>query len=277
MVRGLSHLGYSERRACQAIGLDRSTYLRNKYHRPSNREIRHVLLEDAIREIHTRSRGTYGMLRVAAALEIEQGIIVNKKLVWKLMQRMGLKGLPGPKKGKKNLANLATAEDLVQRAFHATGPNELWLTDITEHPTREGKVYCCCVLDMFSRRVVGWAIDRHADTYLVKAAITMAAGTRTDSSGAILHSDHGSQGEFNWPSQHLDHGGVRWQQCESDSVKSSSIEDRFRRRVAHRWPGVKIVSGSGRQSRAEQRPKTPVSKRVCLARWVSAGSATLEG
>lgn len=192
-MRGLSHLGYSERRACAAIGLDRSTYTRNKFHRPSNREIRHVLLEDAIREIHTRSRGTYGMLRITAALEIEQGIIVNKKLVWKLMRRMGLKGLPGPKKGKKNLVNLATAEDLVERVFEATGPNELWLTDITEHPTREGKVYCCCVLDMFSRRVVGWAIDRHADTYLVKAAITMAADTRSLATGAVLHSDHGSQ------------------------------------------------------------------------------------
>jgi putative transposase len=193
VVRGLSHLGYSERRACEAIGLDRSTYLRHKFHRPSNREIRHVLLEDAIREIHARSRGTYGMLRITAALEIEQGIIVNKKLVWKLMQRMGLKGLPGPKKGRKNLVNLATAEDLVERVFEATGPNELWLTDITEHPTSEGKVYCCCVLDMFSRRVLGWAIDRHADTYLVKAAITMAAETRPNATSAVLHSDHGSQ------------------------------------------------------------------------------------
>jgi transposase InsO family protein len=163
-----------------------------------------VLLEDAIREIHTRSRGTYGMLRITAALEIEQGIIVNKKLVWKLMRRMGLKGLPGPKKGKKNLVNLATAEDLVERVFEATGPNELWLTDITEHPTREGKVYCCCVLDMFSRRVVGWAIDRHADTHLVKAAITMAADTRSLATGAVLHSDHGSQGEFKESSQHLE-------------------------------------------------------------------------
>lgn len=203
MVRGLHHLGYSERRACSAIGLDRSTYLRHKYHRPSNREIRHVLLEEAIREIHARSRGTYGMLRITAALDIERGIIVNKKLVWKLMRRMGLKGLPGPRKSKKNLVGLATAEDLVQRSFVASGPNELWLTDITEHPTDEGKVYCCCVLDMYSRRVVGWAIDRHADTYLVKAAITMAAERRANAPGAILHSDHGSQGEFNRSSQHL--------------------------------------------------------------------------
>lgn len=192
-MRGLNHLGYSERRACEAIGLDRSTYLRHKFHRPSNREIRHLLLEDAIREIHTRSRGTYGMLRIRAALEIEQGIVVNKKLVWKLMQRMGLKGLPGPKKGVKNLVNMATAEDLIQRAFSSSAPNELWLTDITEHPTSEGKVYCCCVLDMFSRRAVGWAIDRRCDTLLVNDALAMAGAARPDAKGAILHSDHGSQ------------------------------------------------------------------------------------
>jgi putative transposase len=192
-VRGLDHLGYSERRACAAVGLDRSTYLRHKFHRPSDREIRHLLLEDAIREIHTRSRGTYGMLRIRAALEIEQGIIVNKKLVWKLMRRMDLKGLPGPKKGTKNLVNIATAEDLIQREFHAAGPNVLWLTDITEHPTTEGKVYCCCVLDMFSRRVVGWAIDRHCDTHLVSDALTMAGRARTRPEATVLHSDHGSQ------------------------------------------------------------------------------------
>ena len=104
------------------------------------------------------------MLRIRAALEIEQGLIVNKKLVRKIMRQLGLKGLPGPKKASKNLKNIATCEDLVQRAFVATGPNELWLTDITEHPTGEGKIYCCVVLDLFNRKVVGWAIDRHCES-----------------------------------------------------------------------------------------------------------------
>ncbi len=193
MVRRLSHLGYSERRACAVVGLERSTYYRHKHHVPSNREIRHLLLEDAIADIHARSRGTYGMLRVRAALEIEQGIVVNKKLVWKLMRRMGLKGLPGPKKGTRNLVNVATAEDLIQRRFVATGPNQLWLTDITEHPTSEAKVYCCAVLDLFSRRVVGWAIGRRCDSELVNDALTRAAASRTELAGAIIHSDHGSQ------------------------------------------------------------------------------------
>src|ERR1700735_5248266 len=120
-------------------------------------------------------------------------MVVNKKLILSIMRELGIKGLPGPKRRKKNLVNAATEEDLVQRNFTVDRPNVLWLTDITEHPTREGKVYCCCVLDAFSRRIVGWAIDRHADTYLVKAAVTMAAERRTIPSGVVLHSDHGSQ------------------------------------------------------------------------------------
>ena len=134
------------------VGLDRSTYYAMKFRKPNDRETRRLLLADAIADIHARSRGTYGMLRVRAALEIEQGLIVNKKLVWKIMRQLGIRGLPGPRKGVKNLKNAPTCEDLVQRQFSATKPNELWLTDITEHPTTEGKLYCCVVLDLFSRR-----------------------------------------------------------------------------------------------------------------------------
>ncbi len=72
--------------------------------------------------------------------------------------RLGLAGLPGQPKYRK-IPNTPTASDLVNRDFARTEPNRLWLTDITEHPTREGKVYCAVVLDAFSRRVVGWSID----------------------------------------------------------------------------------------------------------------------
>ena len=92
----------------------------------------------------------------------------------------------------KNLKNVATCEDLVQRRFWATRPNEVWLTDITEHPSTEGKVYCCVVLDLFSRRAVGWAIDRRCETVLVNDALSMAADERTTLQ-TVIHSDHGSQ------------------------------------------------------------------------------------
>jgi putative transposase len=151
------------------------------------------LLADAIADIHARSRGTYGILRVKAALEIEQGLIVNTKLVKRIMGELGLRGLPGPKKGTKNLKNAPTCEDLVQREFSARGPNELWLTDITEHPTAEGKLYCCVVLDLFSRKAVGWAIDRRCEATLVNDALAKASGSRPTGPGTVIHSDHGSQ------------------------------------------------------------------------------------
>jgi putative transposase len=170
---------------------------------PSDREIRRLLLTPLIADIHQRSRGTYGMLRIRGALRIEHDMIVNRKLILSIMRELGIQGLPGPKKHKKNLVNVATEEDLVQRNFTASGPEVLWLTDITEHPTREGKVYCCVVLDLFTRKVVGWAIDRRCETALVNDALAMANDSRRSGTSTIIHSDHGTQGAFNRLSQHL--------------------------------------------------------------------------
>jgi putative transposase len=141
------------------------------------------MLADAIADIHTRSRGTYGILRIKAALEIEQGLIVNTKLVKRIMRELGLRGLPGPRKGHPNLKNAPTCEDLVQRQFRADAPNQLWLTDITEHPTAEGKLYCCVVLDLYSRKAVGWAIDRRCEAVLVNDALAKASNNRPTQPG----------------------------------------------------------------------------------------------
>jgi transposase InsO family protein len=130
-------------------------------------------LTDLVLAVHAGSRGTYGWRRVHAELIYGHGIIVNRKTVRKIMRAQQLHGLPGMKKLFKSKANLATAVDLVERAFDRPAPNQLWVTDITEHPTREGKVYCCVILDVFSRRVVGWAIDSHQATPLVTTALGM--------------------------------------------------------------------------------------------------------
>jgi hypothetical protein len=100
--------------------------------------------------------------------------------------------------------SIATTTDLVNRDFTATAANQLWVTDITEHPTREARVYTCVVLDAYSRKAVGWAISRRADTTLVNSAIDMAARSRTITPATIIHTDHGPQGGFNWSSQHLE-------------------------------------------------------------------------
>ena len=199
----MTDLGYSERTACRVVGMNRSTHRHQRTRHPSNQAVRRILLADTITELHVASRSTYGTRRMRSALFHERGLVVNRKLIRRIMGEQGLAGLPARKKGRRNLMNVATNEDLVNRNFTASSTNALWLTDITEHKTREGTLYCCAVLDQCSRRIVGWAIDRRNEATLVNDALTMAASSRTTSPTTILHSDHGSQGEFNWPSQHL--------------------------------------------------------------------------
>jgi len=172
--------------------MNRSTYRHQRTRHPSNREVRRILLADTITELHVASRSTYGARRMKASLFYDRGLVVNRKLIRRIMVEQGLYGLP-TKKRRRNLAHVATAEDLVNRNFNASAPNSLWLTDITEHKTREGTLYCCVVLDQYSRRVVGWAIDRRNEAVLVNDALVMAARSRTTSPATILHSDHGSQ------------------------------------------------------------------------------------
>jgi len=102
-------------------------------------------------------------------------LIVNHKLVASIMQELHLHGLPKRRTVRGNLIAVRTVSDLVNRDFTATEPNQLWVTDITEHPTKEGRVFCCVVLDAFSRKAVGWSIDRIADAALVNSALNMAA------------------------------------------------------------------------------------------------------
>jgi transposase InsO family protein len=109
------------------------------------------------------------------------------------MRRAGLAGVTGRPKWRHAKPDQIAA-DLVDRRFTRAGPNQLWLTDITEDPTQEGKVYCAVVLDAYSRRVVGWLIDTSPTAALVTNALGMAIDRRTPASGAIIHSDQGVQG-----------------------------------------------------------------------------------
>jgi hypothetical protein len=96
--------------------VSRSAYYEYKFHVPSDREIRRLLVTPLVADVHERSRGTYGMLRIRAALKIEHDMNVNKKLILSIMRELGIHGLSGPKKHKKNLVHTATEEDLVHTA-----------------------------------------------------------------------------------------------------------------------------------------------------------------
>lgn len=149
-----------------------------------------------ITEIHERSHGTYGWPRVHAELALGLGIEVNHKRVARLMREAGVPGLYR-RRSQRRPSGAATADDLVNRQFTVEAQDRLWLTDVTEHPTAEGKVYCCAVMDAYSRRIIGWSIAHHVRTELVTDALGMAILRRRAgngvTTGTILHSDHGTQ------------------------------------------------------------------------------------
>lgn len=123
------------------------------------------------------------------------------------MRRAGIKGLPHRRRPRPK-HQTPTAADPVNRDFSRGEPNRLRVTDITEHPTREGKVYCAVVLATYSRKVVGWSIDATQTATLVTNALGIAIGNRQPQPGTIIHSDHGVQGGFNWSSQHWVLGAI---------------------------------------------------------------------
>jgi putative transposase len=161
----------------------------------SSRARRDVELLALIHQIHERSYdGTYGAPRIHMELRDTYGVRVGRKRVARLMRRAGLKGV------QKRRFHCTTrpgaperfAPDLVQRRFTADRPNALWLADVTYCPTDEGWLYLAVVLDVFSRYVVGWAMDGRLTSQLVLAALEMAYAQRCPDD-VIHHSDHGRE------------------------------------------------------------------------------------
>lgn len=160
---------------------------------PSERSQADLQLLARIRQIHATSKGTYGSPRIHAALAAE-GIHVSAKRVARLLQEAGLRGASRRRWICTTQRNprARPAPDLVQRQFHADQPNRLWVADATYIPTLAGFLYLAVVLDVFSRRIVGWAMRRHLATELMLAALDMALLQRRPQ-GVIHHSDQGSQ------------------------------------------------------------------------------------
>jgi len=176
--------------ACRVLDISASGYYEWLNRAPSARALRHAWLTELIIRAHSESRGVYGVRRVHAELTLGLGISVGRQAVELLMRRANLQGLSGRPRYRR-VPNVATAEDRVQRQFDRKGRDQLW---VTEHPTREGKVYCAVVLDTFSRRVVGWSIDGHQTAALVTNALGMAIDQRRPADGAtVIHSNQGTQ------------------------------------------------------------------------------------
>jgi putative transposase len=186
--------------ACRVLNVSRSGYYDWLGRPDSLRAQENELLLKQIRDIHKESRFTYGSPRVHAELTLGLGLPVNLKRVARLMREAGIQGLYRRRRRGCTVRDpdAQACPDLVNRDFFADEPNRLWITDITEHPTGEGKVYCAAVMDVYSRLIVGWSIAEHMRTELVTDALGMAIVRRrpekqSPGAGTIMHSDHGSQ------------------------------------------------------------------------------------
>jgi putative transposase len=180
---------------CRVLGVSRSGYYAWLKREPSAREKANAELLETIREIHAESDGTYGAPRVHAELaERVEGPKASLNRVARVMRWARLQGVSPRKWARTTVRDEAArpAPDLVDRDFTATGPDQLWVTDITYVPTWAGFLYLAVVLDVWSRRIVGWAMATHLRTELVLEALDMALVQRRPTE-VILHSDQGSQ------------------------------------------------------------------------------------
>ncbi len=193
MISSLTGQGINVRHACRVLGVSESGYYDWKDRPDPPRTLRRIWLAGEIADVHRASGGTYGKLRVTAELRYGRDIRISHNSVALIMRELGLKGLPTRRLPRGARVAKVISLDLVRRSFRRDRPNELWLTDITEHPTREGKVYCCVVLDAFFRLVVGWSIDSTQTTVLVLNALGMATLRREHRDGLVIHSDRGVQ------------------------------------------------------------------------------------
>lgn len=178
---------------CRLLGVSKSGFYawRDRPESPRSRADARLAVEVAA--VHARSRGRYGSPRVHAELRA-QGVRVGRKRVERLMREHGLRA-----RGRRRFRTTTDsrqpapiAPNLLERNFDATAPNQVWVTDVTYVWTHEGWLYLAAIIDLYARRVVGWAVSERNDTGLALEALSKATTARRPPPGLIHHSDRGS-------------------------------------------------------------------------------------
>src|SRR5262245_52912666 len=179
---------------CKVLGVSRSGFYAWEDRGPSAREVEDERLAVAVTAAHRAGREAYGSPRVHEELKAS-GVAVGRKRVARLMRRLGLKGRRRRrfKATTDSKHNMPVAENVLDRKFEVDAPNVAWVTDITYVWTDEGWLYLTAILDLFSRRVVGFAMSERIDRALVLRALRAAIGRRAPPAGLVHHSDRGSQ------------------------------------------------------------------------------------
>ena len=185
---------FSIQRMCKVLQVSRSGYYAWRGRPVSAREMANQALVEEIRAVHRASRETYGSPRVYQALR-QRGVACSRNRVARLMRQHGIVAKQTRRFTRTTKAHPdhAVAPNRLSRPFQSSRPDEIWMSDITYIPTDEGWLYLSMVMDLFSRRIVGWGMNTRLTTALVEQALRMALAQREPAPGLIHHSDRGSQ------------------------------------------------------------------------------------
>ncbi len=182
-------------RLCAVVGVTRQGFYAWLGRDPSARDVRDQQLKELIADAYEKSWRTYGVPRMHAELR-DQGIQVAKKRVARLMRELGIEGVSRRRSRKRTTIQAEAAKaapDLLERRFAADRPDQVWVADITYIPTHEGWLFLGAVVDLCSRKVVGWSMRADLQADLVVDAVSMAIARRKPAAGVVHHSDRGSQ------------------------------------------------------------------------------------
>jgi len=194
---------------CDVLGVSPAGYYAWRARPESRRSAANRDLVDDIKRVHRDTHGRYGSPRIHAELKA-QGRGVSRGRIERLMRHHGIRAImarPRRVRTTDSRHDLPIAPNLLDRNFTTAAPNRIWLADITYVETDQGWLYLATVLDLYSRKIVGWAMADHLRAELPLAAVAMAITTQRPGPGLIHHSDRGAQGGFKWSTQHLDKGG----------------------------------------------------------------------
>jgi transposase InsO family protein len=271
--------GHNVKRACELLKVSRAAFYARRSDRPGPRAVRDAELTQKIAEVHEHSRGTYGAPRVHAVLQ-QQGEECGRRRIARLMRIAGLQGRHRRRRQVTTIPDPQSTSrpDLIVRDFtpDPDGLDTRWCGDITYIPTDEGWLYLATVIDIASRRVVGWSTADHLRTELVADALTSACRRRRPSQPVIFHSDRGCQytsqqfailaGKFN---VHLSVGrtGQCWDNALAESffatIKRELLDTRsWPSRAAARTAIFDFIEGLVQLAPAPQQPRLPKSRRI---------------
>lgn len=213
---------------CSALKVSRSGYYAWRVRPESQRDKTDRKLTRMIRRIHTESKGTYGSPRMVAELKSE-GMHYSRHKVARLMRMAGLRGCP---KRRYNVTTQsdpshAVAGNLIKQDFTAESADRRWASDITYITTQQGWLYLAVIMDLYSRKIVGWSMDRWNSRHLVMDALSMALGRRRPKGDLIHHSDRGAQYTSDDFRDELDRHGIRCSMSARGNCYDNSAVESF--------------------------------------------------